>query len=196
MQLVLFDQFNLNVCRQTILGALVRADWSRKVAKRRALQASTELRAAWRLKSMRWPMDRVVFLDESAANERTGYRRFGWLPKGVSCVDLKETKWHNRWSILPALTVRGYLPDPLIIPGAMERHSLDSPLDTEKLLRNVDPSSEDRDYKSRQIVRYRYGILGLLALFFMANLGWWTQYWQARLMESTRLWSTLSALLT
>jgi hypothetical protein len=28
-------------------------------------------------------------------------------------------------------------------------------------------------------------MLGLLALFVMTNLGWWTQYWQARLMESS-----------
>jgi hypothetical protein len=67
----------------------------------------------------------------------------------------------------------------------MERHSLDSPLDTEKLLRNVDPSSKDPDHKSRQIVRYRYGILALFALLFMTNLAWWTQYWQARRMESS-----------
>jgi hypothetical protein len=59
-------------------------------------------------------MDRLVFLNESAANEHTGYRKRGWSPRGVDCTDLVTTKWFTRWSILPALTINGYLPDPLI----------------------------------------------------------------------------------
>lgn len=96
MQLVLYDEFGLDVAKSTIFNTLHRANWSRKVAKRRAQQASVDLRAAWRLKSMRWSMNRVVFLDESACNERTRYRRFRWSLKGVAPIDVKETKWHNR----------------------------------------------------------------------------------------------------
>lgn len=62
---------------------------------------------------------RLVFLDESASNERTGYRKRGWSPVGVDCTDLVTTKWFTRWSVLPALTINGYLPDPLIFQGSI-----------------------------------------------------------------------------
>jgi hypothetical protein len=112
--LICWDQFDVLVDPTTIARVLLRNKWSRKVAKRRALEASGELCAMYRTKVERYSMDRLVFLDESAANERTGYRKRGWSPQGQDCTNLVTTKWFTRWSILPALTINGYLPDPLI----------------------------------------------------------------------------------
>jgi hypothetical protein len=75
----------------------------------------------FRTKASRYSMDRLVFLDESAANERTGYRKRGWSPVGVDCTDLVTTKWFTRWSVLLVLTINGYLPDPLIYQDSINQ---------------------------------------------------------------------------
>ena len=56
-----------------------------------------------------WDADQLVFLDESAANERTGDRKRGWSPVGLICEQFRPIKRSERWSILPALTVEGYI---------------------------------------------------------------------------------------
>jgi transposase len=63
-------------------------------------------------------VDQLVFLDESGANERTGDRRYRWSPIGLTCVQSRLIKRSERWSILPALTVDGYL-DYIIHQGAI-----------------------------------------------------------------------------
>ena len=87
---------------------------------RRAREASLLLRAAWREKSDYWSMDRLVFCDESASNEKTGWRKRGWSPRGLNCSDLMSTKRTKRWSVLPALTINGYLEGTLIYQGSVK----------------------------------------------------------------------------
>ena len=53
--------------------------------------------------------EQLVFLDESAANERTGDRKYGWSLEGTICGVSRVLKRSERWSILPALAVDGYL---------------------------------------------------------------------------------------
>lgn len=60
-----------------------------------------------------------MFIDESGANERTGSRKFGWSPKGLACHEFESIKRSERWSILPAMTVDGYLGNPLIYQGGI-----------------------------------------------------------------------------
>ena len=50
-----------------------------------------------------------MFLDESAANERTSDRKFGWSPVGVTPHVYESTKRSERWSILPAYTIDGFI---------------------------------------------------------------------------------------
>lgn len=97
------------------MRVLSKRNWSRKVVKQKALEASGDLRALYHSRVAKYTMDKLVFLDESASNERTGHRRHGWSPIGNDATALVKTKWFTRWSILPALTIRGYLPNPLII---------------------------------------------------------------------------------
>ena len=49
-----------------------------------------------------------MFLDELAANERTGDRKYGWSLEGTVCGVVRVLKRLERWSILPALAVDGY----------------------------------------------------------------------------------------
>ena len=50
----------------------------------------------------------AAFLDESAANERTMDRKYGWAPVGVTSHEYKSIKRSERWSILPVYTVDGF----------------------------------------------------------------------------------------
>jgi transposase len=59
-----------------------------------------------------------VFLDESGANERTGDRKYRWSPVGLICAQSRPVKRSERWSILPALSIDGYL-DYIIHQGAI-----------------------------------------------------------------------------
>jgi transposase len=119
--LAIWDQFEVKVAPRTVGDILLRHRWSRKVSKRRALEANGVLRAMFKTKISRYSMDKLVFLDESASNERTGYRKRGWAPVGVDATDLVTTKWYTRWSILPALTIEGYLPGALIYQGSVNQ---------------------------------------------------------------------------
>ena len=85
MQDFLYDEFDLQVSITTIHSTLERTRWSRKAVRARAAERSAPLRNAWIGIQKSWSADQLVFLDESAANERTGDRKFGWSPIGVAC---------------------------------------------------------------------------------------------------------------
>jgi hypothetical protein len=56
-----------------------------------------------------WSAEMLVFVDESAACERTGHRKYGWAPQGIKATITTLLKRSKRWSILPAFTVLGYI---------------------------------------------------------------------------------------
>lgn len=82
-----------------------------------------QLRDVWATKRSRWSRQQLVFVDECARSEKNGYRKYGWSPKGVSPADLVQTRWSDRYSVLPALTVNGYLPEPLIVQGGVTKEA-------------------------------------------------------------------------
>ena len=97
---------------------LDRKKWSRKRTQNRALEQSAILRNTWQGIQKTWDSDQLVFLDESGANERTGDQKYEWSPIGLICAQSKPVKRSERWSILPALTIDGYL-DYIIHQGAI-----------------------------------------------------------------------------
>jgi len=50
-----------------------------------------------------------MFLDESAANERTMDRKYGWSPIGTVAEVTEPLKRSKKWSILPLYTVDGLI---------------------------------------------------------------------------------------
>lgn len=73
MAFFLWDEFELAVNTSTICRALKRVKWSRKKIRKIARQRSQDLRTHWQITKLpRWRADQLVFLDESAACERTG----------------------------------------------------------------------------------------------------------------------------
>ena len=105
----MFDEFDLQVSVATISRALLRARWSRKAVKARAAERNRELCNMWIGRQATWRASQLVFLDESACNERTGDRKYGWAPIGRGCEVSCHVKRSERWSVLPALSVNGYL---------------------------------------------------------------------------------------
>ena len=67
------------------------------------------VRDGWMARIGRYNANELVFLDESAANERTSDRKYGWAPRGVRAAEYLPIKRSERWSILPAYTTNGYL---------------------------------------------------------------------------------------
>ena len=53
--------------------------------------------------------EQLVFVDESASNERTAERRRGWSPRGFPCRVRRRGRRSKRWLLLRVLNVDGYL---------------------------------------------------------------------------------------
>jgi len=118
LQDFLYDEFDTQVSIATVHNILARARWSRKTVKAWAAQRSAPLRNAWIGIQKSWTADQLVFLDESALNERTGDRKYGWAPIGSACEVSRPLKRLERWSVLPALAIDGYI-SYLIIQGSI-----------------------------------------------------------------------------
>src|SRR2546423_1410494 len=52
----------------------------------RAAQRNPELRADWIRRLAGYDAHQLIFVDESAANEQTGNRKYGWAPIGETPV--------------------------------------------------------------------------------------------------------------
>ena len=94
----LFDEFDIAVDEATVWRTLNRLGWSRKTLHRTAAQRNQDLRNHWMVKLSRWRGDQLIFLDDSAACERTGTymralilmsltatgdRKYGWSPYSI-----------------------------------------------------------------------------------------------------------------
>jgi hypothetical protein len=108
MAYYLFDRHGVEISIPSISRLLAEAQWSWKVAKKVAQQRNAELRAYWRAKSLFWRPEQLVFI-----------RKRGWSPIGLPCLDIQRLGRDKRWSVLPALTVEGYLEGLLIVEGAV-----------------------------------------------------------------------------
>ena len=63
--------------------------------------------------------EQLIYIDVSAANEKTLDRKYGWAPRGYPAIDIQVLHHSTRWSILPALTVNGFLNETLVVQGSV-----------------------------------------------------------------------------
>jgi transposase len=105
----LLDEYDIQASPATIHRVLEKHRWSRKIVAKHAAERSEPLRCMWRARQKQWDIEQLVCLDESACNERTGDRRRGWSPINTPCTARYSIKRSERWSILPALSVDGYI---------------------------------------------------------------------------------------
>ena len=96
MQDFLFNKFNIQASITTIRCVLEAAQWSRKAVFKCAAQQSASLRYTWQSRQKEWLADQLIFLDESASNERTGNRKQNWAPVGADCEVLTPYKRSER----------------------------------------------------------------------------------------------------
>ena len=106
----LFDEYCVTASQWTVYRALKKLRWSRKVATKRAKEQSEPLRRTFRARvGHLYQADQIVAIDESACNERTGDRKYGWSAINTPVELVYSMKRSERWSLLPAMTVDGYL---------------------------------------------------------------------------------------
>ena len=67
------------------------------------------LRDEWKVCLTEWRPDQLMFIDESAANERTLDRKYRWSRIGTQCVVTEQLKSSKKWSILSVYTQDGYI---------------------------------------------------------------------------------------
>lgn len=71
-KLYLFDDFGLSVDESTIYRCLQRIGWNRKKACFQAAERNQYIPDEWKVRIAGWRPEQLVFLDESAACQRTG----------------------------------------------------------------------------------------------------------------------------
>ena len=64
-----------------------------------------------------WSHEQLMYVDESAANERTLDRKYGWAPIGQKATIVEPFTRSKKWSILPVYTQDGFI-DYEIIHGS------------------------------------------------------------------------------
>lgn len=109
MGIWLYQQYTIHVSDSTISRVLKREKISWKVLRRLAAERNATLRADWLARLTAWEPEWIMFVDESAANERSADRKRGWAPIGISAEHFVPVKKSMRWSILPCYTLDGYI---------------------------------------------------------------------------------------
>ncbi|KAI2478316.1 EntF Non-ribosomal peptide synthetase module protein [Pyrenophora tritici-repentis] len=79
----LYDDYDVGISLASVYRELEKMGWSRKLATKRAKEQSEPLRRLYLARMAQYyKAEQIVALDESACNERTGDRKYGWTPIG------------------------------------------------------------------------------------------------------------------
>jgi transposase len=105
----IWDEFRVHVTRFSVSRALRSAKWSKKKFRRKAVEQNPDLVDYYLHTISPFHSYQFVFVDESGSDNRDGFRRTGWSPRGVTPVQV--TKFHRgkRYQILPAYCQDGIL---------------------------------------------------------------------------------------
>jgi transposase len=109
MQQFLYEEFDVECHISTVWRALEKLNYSRKLATKRAREQSEPLRRVYRARMAEYKAEQIIAIDESACNERTGDRKYGWSRVNTPVELSYSMRRSERWSILPAMTCNGYL---------------------------------------------------------------------------------------
>ena len=73
-----------------------------------ATERNELLRAEFQLRISKYRADQLVFVDETAKDDRTTFRHFGYSLKGRRARKQTQFVRNTRYSILPALGIDGF----------------------------------------------------------------------------------------
>ena len=105
----LLDEYDISTSPSLVCRLLKRLRISSKLIERTHAEQDPALRVSYLANLTQYTADQLVYVDESASNERTKDRKYGWSPKGMPCRVRLPGKRSKRWSILPAIGIGGYL---------------------------------------------------------------------------------------
>jgi transposase len=105
----IWDEFEIFVNVSIISKALKRLKWNRKKMMRQAAQRNQQLRNDWMQRLNEWIAEQLIFLNESAACERTDDRRYDWVSSDIALIMSQDLRRSKRWSILSAFIVNDYI---------------------------------------------------------------------------------------
>ena len=108
-KLYLEEEHDIDVSISTISRQMKKLNLTNKRTERHHPRRSDELREDWQAQISQYQAYQLVFCDESAANERSTERRYGWSPRGFACRVKMAGQHSRRWSLLPAMGLNGYL---------------------------------------------------------------------------------------
>ena len=113
----LWERFDITPHQSTISRALTRCRLSRKQLRSVAVERNEELRLDWKRRISGYKPEQLVFLDESACSEKAARCRTGWSLFGIAPQAQQRLHCRERFSILPAYTLDGYIAY-RVIPGS------------------------------------------------------------------------------
>lgn len=90
MIVFLWDEFDVLVTAHSISRALASAGWSKKTARRVALERNPDLRDFYLYNLSAFRSYHLVYIDESGCDKLPGFRRTGWSPSGVTPVQVSR----------------------------------------------------------------------------------------------------------
>ncbi len=125
----LYNEFDIVISQNMISRLLKQARYSRKIAQRVVAEHDEKLRSEWERQLMSWTSDQLVFLDESAACERTDRlnfllfftlsshanacsladQKYDWVLIDLSLHVIQSLKQSKRWSILSMFFIDEYI---------------------------------------------------------------------------------------
>ena len=102
-----WDHFEAAVSTDSIYRILRKKKWSNKTVRRIAQERCPELRSACRKELSEYFTFQLLFVDESGADQKNGFRRTGWAPLGVTPQQTARLQRGERHQILPAYSQDG-----------------------------------------------------------------------------------------
>lgn len=111
IQDMLLVEYDVCPSISTISRTLKKLNITHKRGQRVHPGRNEDVRDAWRSRiALQYRAHQVVYVDESASNERNLDRRWGWSPKGTAYRMTQSCGSRaNSYSILPAMDMNGYL---------------------------------------------------------------------------------------
>ena len=108
-QMLLINEASESLSVSTIQRLMAQLKLTNKRTERQHPSRSDDLRTHYFARLSRFHAKQLIFVDESAVNQRTMDRRYRWSPRGVPCRVVLSKRYPDRWSLLPAIGINGYL---------------------------------------------------------------------------------------
>lgn len=115
------EERGVSMDQSSVSRLLQRNGWSRKSIELRSMHRCEPLWRAYVEAMADYPADDLIFIDESIFNEKTGWRRTAYAPISDIARYQGNIERGASWSVLPAMSINGYLPCTRIERGYLNR---------------------------------------------------------------------------